>query len=120
MNTDMPSLSAEEGAVSAPFEKLPKLNLPPKPVLATATVSAPPLAPVNKPAAGAPSMVTAEEKAAPPALTQVVAPTKKPEVIETATAKKKTSILNLPLAMLAFVAALLGLVVQVLTFLHLF
>lgn len=140
MNTDTPSPNAEEGAVSAPFEKLPKLNLPPKPVLATAATTTeaaptapapavipvappvpavPPPTPVTKPAAEPPLMATSSEKIAPPPA-PVMPPAKKIEVTETSAPNKKRATLSLPLAMIAFVVALLGLVVQILSFLHLF
>lgn len=151
MNTDTPSPSAEEGAVSAPFEKLPKLNLPPKPVLATTattTEMSPPLAasapipapvpapvpttaaapalatsltPAAKPAPELPPIVASSEKiSSPPAPTPVVPPAKKPEVTEAPSPNKKRATLSLPLAMIAFVVAFLGLIVQLLSFLHLF
>ncbi|MCX6957582.1 MAG: hypothetical protein NT164_03480 [Verrucomicrobiae bacterium] len=140
MNTDTPSPSAEEGAVSAPFEKLPKLNLPPKPVLATATTTettpapvtpaAPPvgapapatsLTPVAKPAPEPPPIAASSEKISPPpAPTPVVPPAKKPEVTEAPSPNKKRATLSMPLAMIAFVVAILGLIVQLLSFFHLF
>lgn len=120
MNTDTPSPSAEEGAVSAPFEKLPKLNLPPKPVLATeAAAVAPPVpapAPATKPLSEPPPMV----QVSPPAPAPVVPPAKKTEVTEAPAPNKKRATLSMPLAMIAFVVALLGLIVQLLSFLHLF
>lgn len=121
MNTNPPTTGAEEGTISAPLEKLPKLNLPPKPVLATATNTATPppsptpaATPVTKPISEPPPI------AKPPAPSQVTTPTKKIETAETSATNKKRPTLSIPLAMIAFVVALLGLIVQLFAFLHLF
>ena len=137
MNADTPSPSAEEGSSSAPFEKLPKLNLPPKPVLATAaTTETPPNpvtsapvptapdqaapVPVTKPIPEPPLIVTSSDKISTTTPPPVVTPAKRTEVTEAPALNKKRATLSIPLAMIAFVVALLGLIVQLLSFLHLF
>lgn len=125
MNTNPPATGAEEGAISPSLEKLPKLNLPPKPILATtATTAATPATPATaptsalatKPVSEPPPILTVSEKN-PPA--PVVPPVNKPEVAEAPTPNKKRATLSMPLALVAFVVALFGLIVQVVAFLHL-
>ncbi len=128
MNAQSPMPNAtsnpEEGAVSAPLEKLPKLNLPPKPVLATAVSATPPTAqpmvtpPAAKPAPASPLL--AASPVVPPPPPQVTTPLKKSEPAEVPTVNKKRGSLSLPIALLAFAVALLTLIVQIFAFLHLF
>ncbi len=128
MNADTPPPNAEEGSTSAPLEKLPKLNLPPKPVLSSTTITEIPSvtlsaaapaapAPVTR-VPEAPTIVTPSTKTPPPP--PVINSTKKTEMTDAPASNKKRATLSLPLALFAFVVALLGLIVQIFSFLHLF
>lgn len=122
-----PTPNAEEEAVSAPLEKLPKLNLPPKPVLATAANT--PAAPSSAAAAPSPATTaTAKPMTEPPPIKAAsVAPTpnsagtqqKKSELQETSLKNKNDTSLSMPLAIIALVAALVALTIEIFTFLHL-
>ena len=131
MTSESPTPNAEEGTTSLPFEKLPKLNLPPKPVLASSVLGnqektstpassiAPPAKPLLLEEELPPLLL---EEALPPLLLEEESPhlllEESTELLLPPPSKKKSA-LTLPLALIAIIAALLALMMQLFIFLRL-
>ena len=99
MHTDQSMAPEEESFTSSSLEKMPKLNLPPKPVLASTILE--------------PQEKQSSSESREPTL-MVAADNEEQECKPS----KKIIPLTLPVAIIAIIVALLALVVQLLTFLN--